>query len=386
MLSVVLLAPLVVSVASAQDLTVNLSGIIRFGSFLDETTEISEVDLQFSNGLEYPELPNNTTTGFFALDPGNNGVTFLNAIDGSELANLDFEVEAGNTNIYSIIYTGGDTPITVINETVVAEDAGLAVDENLLTILSRSPSARFWVYSNESLTPQRVVTPYEYFAQSSIGTGGVTVEYTNPETGIVSQAVIPYFPNTDVIINGDAMANPNAPFVINYSTSSSVAQWLTNTSAMPNTPFAFSNFLNAATVGGFRGALDQCEDYMWFPFTDASFNALNASQQTYVSGAGAGVVMDNSVLQPATTAPWNLSPTTTRGGTPLTISGYIPLPEGDEDVPQGALTANIILTVSTTGNDVQNVIHVVTGAPVNENNQAPAIHFYSDIDEAMLGG
>jgi hypothetical protein len=124
---------------------------------------------------------------------------------------------------------------------------------------------------------------------------------------------------------------------------------------------------------------------MWFPFTDEAYNALNASQQTYVSGAGAGVVMDNSVLQPATTAPWELSPTNTRGGTPLTIAN--PFNPGLDLAPaQGAVLANIVMTVATTGNDVQNVIQVITGVPVNENNQAPAIHFYSDIDEAMLGG
>jgi hypothetical protein len=72
-------------------------------------------------------------------------------------------------------------------------------------------------------------------------------------------------------------------------------------------------------------------------------------------------VVNDSVFQPATTTPYFISPMTTRGGTPLEFGNPF---AASAAAPAEGLSGMIDFTLTTTGNGVQNVVHVIDTVPV----------------------
>ena len=315
------------------------------------------------------------TTMYYALPAGGQTIEFTVADedDSAEGSSISSEITLEAGNRYTIISVGLDQPAIVINETVAEAESGLAEGENALTIVTGNgtPTSAFKVLDNLSPTPrERAVFEYSGYMQSGIGENGVVIQRLDPQTqAIISSVNIPYFPNTSVIINGDRLIDTATPLVINYSTSLSTADWLAGINQMANPPFTFNQFINSAVVGGFDAALAECEDYMWLPWTDAAFERQSSANQSFISGAGAGEILNDSVHEGASSTPWLISPTTTRGGTPLFVGD--PLAELDSTTATaGSVYGNILMTISTTGNGVQNVIHVTDTVPLGETAQA----------------
>ena len=359
-LSALLLASHVVS---AQD----KPPFVRFNSMLDDPA--INIKLGSSNINAAPGI----MTHYYAAQPGTQTIELTTSGEDGPITSTEVEFEGGNH--YAVILTAADQPPIVINETVAEAESGLAEGENALTIV---PSAAgkdkptFKVLDNLSPTPQeRMVYEYDGYLQSAIGKDGVVIQSLDPQTGaVLSSFTIPYFPITDVLVTGGGLVDPSLPVAINYSTTSSVADWLAGMNQMENPPFTFNQFVKSAAAGGFDGALAQCEDYMWLVWPDAAFESQSSANQTYVSGAGAGTILNNSVHEGAITAPWLISPPATRGDTPLIFGD--PLAELDNmPLTEGSISGNILMTVSTTGNGVQNVIHVTDTVPLGEAAQTP---------------
>jgi hypothetical protein len=306
-------------------------------------------------------------TAYYTGQSGTQSITLTMSDDDDSTeditSSMEVTLDAGSR--YSVVHVGADQPPVVINET----DSELAEGENTLTIVTASatPATTFKVLDNASPAPQdRVMFEYSYYLQSGIGENGVIVQRLDPQTQTVTASInIPYFPNTNVLINGDRLMDSVTPVVMNYSTTSSTADWLAGVNQMTNPPFTFTEFTNAAVTGGFDAALAQCEDYMWFAWIDGGFASQSPANQAYISGMGAGTILNNSVREGATTTPWFISPTETRGGTPLFVSD--PLAEMERStLTPGSVYGNILMTISTTGNNVQNVIHITDAVPVSE--------------------
>jgi hypothetical protein len=354
-------------VVSAQD-----APLVRFT--VSGTAQIdSDVVYEITFGSSSITAVQDVMTKYYAMQPGAQIVEFASAGEGGSTTSAEVNFEAGNR--YALISTGPDQPVIVVNETVAEEESGLAEGENALTIVTTlaagndAAKAAFKILDNATPTPQeRVVFEYSGYLQSGIGTNGVVIQRLDPQTqAIMSSVNIPYFPNTSVIVNGDGLADATRPMVVNYSTTLSVADWLAGINQMANPPFTFSEFINSAVTGGFDAALAQCEDYMWFVWTDEAFAGQSSDNQSFISGGGAGVILNNSVLEGAITTPWLISPTATRGGTPLFVGD--PLAELDSinaTPAAGSVTGNILMTLSTSGNNVQNVIHITDTVPLGE--------------------
>jgi hypothetical protein len=331
-------------------------------------------------GSTHAPLEPDIMTKYYAMQSGTQTIEFTypdenDSAEGST-SSTEIVLEAGNH--YAVIGIGPDQPPIVVNETAAEAESDLAEGGNVLTIVtsvatgSGTATNAFKVVDNTSPTPQeRVVFEYSGYLQSGIGTNGVVVQHFDPQTqAIIASINIPYFPDTHIIINGDRLVDLITPVVINYSTSLSTADWLAGINQMENPPFTFNQFINSAVAGGFDAALVECEDYMWMVWTDAAFANQSSSNQTFISGAGAGDILNNSVLEGATTTPWFISPTATRGGTPLFFGD--PLAELDSaTLTEGAVAGNILMTLSTSGNNVQNVIHITDTVPIGEAIETP---------------
>jgi hypothetical protein len=279
---------------------------------------------------------------------------------------IEVTLEAGSR--YSIIYAGANLLPVIINETLAEAKTERAEGENTLTIVTTSatPANTFKVMDNTTPTPQgRTLFEYAYHGQSGIGENGVIVQRFDPQTqAVIASINIPYFPNTDVIINGDRLMDSATPVVLNYSTTLSAADWLAGINQMTNPPFTFREFTHSADTGGFGAALAECKDYMWFTWIDAAFESQPAAHQAHISGRGAGTIVNNSVMEGATTTPWLISPTKTREGTPLFVGDPLAELEGSTSTG-GSVYGSILMTVATTGNGVQNVLHITDAVPVS---------------------
>jgi hypothetical protein len=362
-LSVMLFAPQIVS---AQD-----APLARFTYSPPSLFDDRDFAYNFLFGSNDVSVEPDVMTAYYTLQSGTQTITLTVSDEDNSAeditASMDVTLDAGNR--YSVIYVGADQPPIVINETVAEAESQLAEGENTLTIVTASATraTTFKVMDNTSPAPRdRAMFEYSYYLQSGIGENGVIVQRLDPQTQAVTASLnIPYFPNTDVLINGDRLMAIVTPVVMNYSTTSSAADWLAGVNQMPNPPFTFTEFTNSAVTGGFDAALAQCEDYMWFAWIDSAFAGQSSAHQPYISGMGAGTILNNSVREGATTTPWLISPTETREGTPLFVSD--PLAELDSSTPAGgSVYGNILMTISTTGNNVQNVIHITDAVPVSE--------------------
>jgi hypothetical protein len=375
-MSVVLFAPHIVS---AQD-SLPRAHFMYSPSLFDDRDFVYNIMFESSTIAAQPDI----MTKYYVVQSGTQTIEFtISDEDGSaegSTVSAEINFEAGNH--YAVISVGaGQAPI-VINETVVEEESGLPDGENALTIIStasETSTGDFKVSDNVSPTPQeRTVFEYSGYLQSGIGQNGVILQRLDPQTQAVLFSInIPYFPNTDVIVNGDRLMDATTPVAVNYSTSSSAADWLAGISQMENAPFTFDQFINSAVVGGFDAALAECEDYMWFVWTDAAYGHQSVANQTFISGAGASTVVNNSVLEGAIITPWLISPTQTRGGTPLFVGDPLAELEGDTS-SSGSVSGNILMTVSTMGNNVQNVIHITDAVPLAETtqNRVDAVNLY----------
>jgi hypothetical protein len=380
-LSVLHICPYIVS---AQD-----SVPVSIGYFpLDREALVNWFDLPISVEEEQENINNvlfpNWMTRHYPMAAGAHTLQFIH--EGETPVSYEVTFEAGQT--YAVILRDIDQPPVVINQTV-AEDAPLAEGENDLIIVTAAndSSPSFQILDNTSPTPrERMAYEYVGYLRSGISETGAVIQRLDVGTQeVLVSATIPYLPNTTVILNGDTLIQDDAGnplMTLNFSTSLSVADWLTAVNQMANPPFTFNQFLNSAEVGGFSAALQQCEDYMWTIWTDAAFEQLSSQNQSFVSGAGAGVVVNNSVLPPATTIPWEISPTATRGGTPLTFNNAF----DDADLPSESvnLAGVIVMTLSTTGNDVQNVVHITDLVPVGDTGQAPVSGISLTYDQAFF--
>jgi hypothetical protein len=341
--------------------------LVRFGYGHYSTNYYNSSEIMFSNfeTVTEPDM----LTKYYAVQSGTHTIEFTPSGENGSTFSSEIALEAGNR--YSVIYMGADQPPVTINETAAESELELAEGENALTIVTSLGSAAFKVLDNVSASPRdRQIFEYNGYLQSSIGASGVVVQRLDPQTeAIISSINIPYFPNTNILINGDGLNDLTTPVVINYSTSLSAADWLAGINGMENPPFTFNQFINSAVAGGFDAALAQCEDYMWFAWIDSAFDSQSSDNQSFISGVGAGTILNNSVHEGATTTPWFISPTTTRGGTPLFVGD--PLAELDNaTMTAGVVSGNILMTVSTTGNDVQNVIHITDAIPISDTPQA----------------
>jgi hypothetical protein len=361
MLSVALFAPHIVS---AQDDIPR----VRFSYSPPSLFDDRDFAYNFLFGSSEVAVVPDYTTMYYAVPAGGQTIEFT-ASDEASSFSTEISLEAGNR--YTVISVGADQPVIVVNETVA--EAELAEVENTLTIVTPSATATtFKVLDNLSPTPrERVLFEYSGYLQSGIGENGVVIQRLDPQTqAVISSVNIPYFPNTDVLINGERLNDTATPLVINYSTSLSTADWLAGINQMTNPPFTFNEFINSAVVGGFDAALAECADYMWFPWTDGAFAQQSSDNQSFISGAGAAEILNDSVHEGASTTPWLMSPTNTRGGTALFFGA--PLAELDSTTPTaGSLSGNILMTISTTGNGVQNVIHITDAVPSGETAQTP---------------
>jgi hypothetical protein len=366
-LSVMLFAPYIVS---AQD-----APLVRF-TYSPSLFDDRDFAYNFLFGSNDVSVEPDIMTMYYPLQAGTQSITFtVSAEDNSTEATttaIEVALEAGNR--YSVIHVGADQPPIVINETVAEAESELVEGENTLTIVTTSttPATTFRVMDNTSPTPQeRMMFEYSFYLQSGIGENGVIVQHLDSQTqAVIASINIPYFPNTDVVINGDRLTDILTPVVINYSTTASTADWLAGVNQMTNAPFTFTAFTNSAVVGGFDAALAQCEDYMWFPWIDAAYASQSSANQSYISGMGAGTILNNSVHEGATTTPWLISPTATREGTPLFVGDPLAELESSTTI-SGSVYGNILMTVSTTGNNVQNVIHITDSVPVGETADTP---------------
>jgi hypothetical protein len=374
------------------------TALVRFGNFSNSEDQVELYwqsllrDVNFAPNVMTPYMPAEAGEQTFSFAPLGEGAT-EDIIPATETV----VIQEGHT--YTVVVTSLESPPYIVDETGLDGEAPLAEGENRLIIVTQAATddgaaaASFKIADNTSPTPtDRPMFEYNYYVASTIGTNGVVVERLDPQTQEPTYRLnIPYLPNTNVIINGDWTGVPDedgegVPLILNLSTDLSVADWLAQVNQMPNPPFTFNHFVETATTGGFYAALQQCENYMWNVWTDAAFGSLTPDQQAAVSsGMGAAAVMDNSVLQPATTTPWAISPTTTRGGTPLIyFNPFVP-----EANPEPVAVGNVLLSITTTGNDVQNVINIVDVLPVGDSDVTPSginYRFHSDIDEAFLGG
>jgi hypothetical protein len=367
-LFVMLFAPLIVS---AQD----TAPLARFTYSPPSLFDDKDFAYNFLFGSNEVSVQPDIMTGYYPLQSGTQTITFTVSNDDSTAdttTSIEVTLEAGNR--YSVIHVGADQPPIVVNETVAEAETELAEGENTLTIVTTSAAAPtpFKVLDNAAPTPRdRALFTYDSYLQSGIGENGVIVQRLDPQTQAVTASLnIPYLPNTDVIINGDRLLDMATPVVMNYSTTLSTADWLAGVNQMPNPPFTFTEFINSAVVGGFDAALAECPNYMWFAWTDTGFAGQSAANQSYISGMGAGTILNNSVREGATTTPWLISPTETRGGTPLFVGDPLAELESSTTV-SGAVYGNILMTISTTGNNVQNVIHITDAVPVSEAATAP---------------
>lgn len=365
--SLLFVAPIIVS---AQD-----AALVRFGYFPQGEIQLIASDDWFRfdfdqananiGDIMFPDL----MTRYHLTDVGEQTIEYSQ--EGGVPFSYPIVLEAGYN--YSVITVDPNQPPIVINESI-AED-GLEEGENPLIIVSDTTDV-FRILDDVSPTPlERTFTSYEGYLQTAASPAGTIIEridLTSQET--LFSLTVPYLPNTTLIINGDSLipdADGNVTVIPNYSTSLSVADWLAGIQSIENLPFTVANFLSSAESGGFGAAIQECEDYMWLVWTDAAFDALSSANQSYVSGAGAGNVVNDSVLQPATTSPWLLSPTATRGGVPLTFANPF-AGAGIPDETFNGIRGNVLMTLSTTGSGVQNVVHIVDLVPVSETGGAPS--------------
>jgi|GEM_PF-3229683 hypothetical protein len=396
-----------VSAASAQAVA-----LVSFGVFI---TEPLEVDISTSAGVNYPNMPPNITTSYAAIPAGDLTIDYA-ASDASaplEGAALTDTVTLEGGHQYLVIKTGFDEPVLVIDETQLNEEFPLPEGYNALIVVTELATDDGAASSTGAAAAHlRLMAPVgEFFGRLRYAAPAAQdltvrvsgyfrfgVQYGDSDTSVPSQRYADEFetnglnydevvaaslPNTNMVINGNAaVAGQFVP--INYSTDLPVADWLAQFNRITDAPFTFNQFNNSAATGGFAAALQQCEDYMWNAWTDDAFAALAAALQEYVSGnAGAGTVVNNSVLQPATTTAQNISPTTTRGGIPLNYTaqsaqvsaGGTTLPTATHSGTPDEVIGNIILSISTTGSGVQNVINVVDSVPVSESGTPTSIDY-----------
>jgi hypothetical protein len=345
---------------------------VRFGNF----SAASPVSVITDDAVRYTGVPRDILTPYLNLPGGEHTVSFQP--DGGPVSSPT-TLSVADGEVMTVIWSGIDQGITVINETAqdesvtdVAFSKVLAI-QNILTPPGTTFSFRDVADGeaapfNEAprLTTQPVFDEAEYLA--AFGDDWRTIEYgrsTLDSPGVEYSFPLHVLPHTDVTFNADV------PTFVNYATDLSVMEWLTTLNQTVGAPFTFNNFLSVAETGGFSGALVQCENYMWFVWTDVAFNLLPLETQTYVqSAAGAGTVLNNSVLELPSTTPWLNSPTVTRGGTLLRFE--LPLRASTAvDVltptPFPGVALNIALTLTTRGNGVRNVIHVVDNVPASPN-------------------
>lgn len=366
LIAVVILTLVSLPTIRAQDLP---GALVSFGNFNHARVEIS---LEMTSGLAYDNLAPNITTSYAPVDPGEYTVEYAYSGDtppaSTPILPDTVNLEAGHH--YTIIKGDYDRPALVIDRTTLFEEFLLAQGENSLIVVSETVVDDESAAENFSLTsPTGDPLPihgYQGYFLGIITQEGATLERRDPQLGsTVDEIKIEGLPSITVVINGDWVPDEEVAPVPNYSTTLNVAEWLAAFNQMTAPPFTFNNFIQTATSGGFLAALNECQDYMWNVFTDAAYEALPAEEQATVT-TNAAVVMDASVLQPATTMPWLISPTATRGGTPLTYANPFATPAAPDP---NAIMGNVILTVSTAGNGVQNVVHIVDNVPTNY--QAP---------------
>ncbi len=332
---------------------------------------------------EYATLVYDLVTKYGQFAPSELEFTISDAPSGGGNTSTEtVTVEAGN--VYTIIKHGINSPAIVINETVLEEESPLGDGENSVTVITRTAdgaggsesSFRFTLADNDTPTPLQRFEFSGYF-RAAVGVP-VRLERLDPATGSpIAGIVIPYLPSTNVIINGDALGSDLAS-AAQFSTPLTVLAWLQGINNMANPPFTFNNFINTATTGGFAGALEQCQNYMWNVFTDEAYEALDSAVRDQIVGRNTSLVMDASVLQPATSAPWLLGQTRTRGGTPVTYANPFAASTGSvtaaHSTPIG-VNGDILLTISTTGNAVQNIINLVNVVPFASDGLPGAIFY-----------
>ena len=321
------------------------------------------LNVLLNNVPTFPNAAADIATAYAPVEPGTQSMELVSGTDSTPLATDEVTFEPGM--MYTVVKAGLDQPAIVINDTASAAALSPNLNVNILTIVSSAPdiTQRFKIGENGSPLPPDRISQQSGYAQIAF-TGNLMLEGIGKSNDTLAFNVF-NLPNTSAIFS-DVEPDTNVPLLVSYSTNMSVADWLEAVNQMTNPPFTFSQFLDSARAGGFAAALTRCEDYMWQVWTDAAFLTLPPDQQSLVSGSGAGTVVNNGVLNPATTAPWAISPTKTRGGTPLDYrSPFLALVEDSAPSPN-AVTGNILMTISTTGSGVQNVINVVDQVPVSQ--------------------
>jgi hypothetical protein len=367
LLVLVIFSLVAVSVGFAQG---SGTALVRFGNF---TNTEDQVELYWQGLLLDGVLSSNIMTAYMPAEVGEQTVTFA-PIEGTTediLPAADtVTIQEGHT--YAIVLTGANSTPMIIDETGMDEEIQRAEGDNRLIIVTQAGADTFRItdFQDDSSDALPLV---DMNLNGLVATFNhdLKIEVIDAQTQQPMNSIrVPFLPSTNVILNGDVLLNGEIP-PLNFSTHLSVAELLSRVSQMPNPPFTVNHFLETANSGGFYAALEQCENYMWNVFTDEAFDTLTPEQQSYVRGAGAATVMDSSVLQQATTTPWAISPTTTRGGTPLIYNPPIQVTANTTlTAPEdNIVTGNILMTLSTTGNDVQNVIHFTDRVPVGGNAQ-----------------